>query len=86
MTQILCNKYDARALAFRIAYQSDIRSEEAYKEAKDELLDETMSCDVQEAIDWMIHEMESAIRYGKLTQNRDWRYKFLAAYDICDKL
>jgi len=84
MIQILCNKYDARSLAFRITYQDDgIRESESYIDAMDDLLDETQSCNRQEAIKWMVKHMEDAINYGLHTQNNDWKYRFLAAYDIC---
>jgi len=84
MIQILCNKYDARSLAFRITYQNDgIRESEAYIDAMDDLLDETQSCNRQEAIKWMVKHMEDAITYGIRTQNKDWKFRFLAAYDIC---
>lgn len=87
MIQILCNKYDARALAFRITYQNDsIRDSQAYTEAMDDLMDETMSCNRHEVIKWMVRSMEDAINYWRSTQNKDWKYRFLAAYDICDRL
>lgn len=87
MIQILLNKYDARGLAFRIAYSDkDIRETEGYNDAEDELLEMTMSCNRREAIKWMVHEMEEAIKYGLTSQDRNWRYKYLAAYDICDRL
>ena len=84
MNQVLCNKYDARGLAFRITYQNDgIRESEAYTDAMDDLLDETQSCNRQESIKWMVKHMEDAITYGIRTQNKDWKFRFLAAYDIC---
>lgn len=87
MIQILCNKYDARALALRITYQNDgIRCSNQYLDATNECIDETMSCNRSEAIAWMVKRMEDAINYGISTQKKDWKYRFLAAYDICTEL
>lgn len=86
MIQILCKKYDARGLAFRITYQSDIRTTDDYQEALDEACEQTMSCNRQEAIKWLVNMMEEAIRYGIATQDKGWKSKFLAAYDICESI
>lgn len=86
MIQILCNKYDARALAFKVAYQSDIRATEAYENELENVYETTMSCNRSEAIRWLVNMMEDAISYGIKTQNRDWKEKFLAAYDVCREL
>ena len=84
MIQVLCGKYDARALAFRITYQNEaIRATDAYEEELDRVYEATMSCDRQEAIMWTIKFMENAIRYGIATRNLDWKVRFLAAYDVC---
>lgn len=87
MTQVLLNKYDARALAFKVTYQNEsIRASEEYEAATDDLLDMTMSCNRREAIKWMVHEMEEAIKYGIESRDKGWQHKFLAAYDICERL
>lgn len=87
MIQVLCGKYDARSLAALVVQKDrNIRDSAEYKESMDWLLDTTMSCDRQEAIDSLISSMSHAIRFGKFTQDRSWRYEFLAAYDICKGL
>ena len=41
-----------------------------------------MSCNEQEAVNWMKYYMANAIAYGIQTKNLDWRTKFLAAWDL----
>lgn len=87
MIQVLCKKYDARALAFRITYQNeDIRNTDAYEQELDRVYDETMSCNRHEAIKWTVKFMEDAINYGIESQDLGWKAKFLAAYDVCEGL
>lgn len=79
--------YDARTLAFQIDYTDPtVRGSKKYEEAKDAFIDTTMSCDLDEAINWMNWYMVDAIAYGIVTKDRDWRYLFLAAYDLYNDL
>lgn len=87
MNQILMNKYDADALAFRVTYQNEkLRESEAYENEVDRLIDVTMSCNRREAILWLVKFMEDAIKYGIETRDLGWKTRFLAAYDICSDL
>lgn len=64
----------------------DFRNTEDYKDAKYWFIETTMSCDEEEAINWMNYYMANAIAYGLETKNLDWRTKFLAAYDLFNSL
>lgn len=77
--------YDAGTVAFQIEYNNpgvDLRADEDYKDAEHWFIETTMSCNEQEAIEWMKYYMANAIAYGIQTKNLDWRTKFLAAYDL----
>ena len=81
--------YDAGTVAHLISYNNpgvDFRSEADYKDAKNWFIETTMSCTEKEAIGWMKYYMENAIAYGIQTKNKDWRTKFLAAYDLFNSL
>lgn len=67
--------------AFERAGQ-DFKEDDDYKDAKHWFIDTTMSCDKEEATNWMKYYMANAIAYGIQTKNLDWRTKFLAAWDI----
>lgn len=64
----------------------DYKQDADYIDAKHVFIELTMSCDMQEAINWMKYWMADAIAYGIMTKNLDWRTKFLAAYDIFNDL
>ena len=68
------------------ALGDDFRNDADYIDAKNWFIDSTMSCDQEEAINWMKYYMANAIAYGIQTKNLDWRTKFLAAYDILEGL
>lgn len=77
--------YDSRTVAFQIEYNNpgvDLREDADYKDAEHWFIETTMSCDEEEAINWMKFYMANAIAYGIQTKNLDWRTKFLAAYDL----
>ena len=77
--------YDAGTVAFKIKQSNptiDFRKDPDYKDAEHWFIDTTMSCDPEEAVTWMKYYMANAIAYGIETKNRDWRTKFLAAYDL----
>lgn len=81
--------YDASTVAFQIEYNNpgiNFREDEDYKDAEHWFIDSTMSCDEDEAINWMKYYMVNAIAYGIQTKNLDWRTKFLAAWDIFNDL
>ena len=60
----------------------DYKEEPDYIDAKHWFIETTMSCDEDEAINWMKYYMANAIAYGIETKNLDWRTKFLAAWDL----
>lgn len=81
--------YDARTVAFQIEYNNpdvDFRKDADYEDAKFWFIESTLSCDEDEAINWMKYYMVNAIGYGIKTKNLDWRTKFLAAYDLFNSL
>ena len=75
--------YDARYLADLIIDKTpQIRESKEYKNQMNRIVDETMSCDRQEAIDWMTHYMAQAIEAGTGKKDMRLRCRFLAAYDL----
>lgn len=64
----------------------DYKEDPDYIDCKDWFIETTMSCNTEEAINWMKYYMANAIAYGIQTRNLDWRTKFLAAWDIFNKL
>ena len=79
--------YDARYLADLIADRTpQIRESKEYKAQMNRIIDETMSCDRQEAIDWMDYYMAQAIKAGTGKKDMSLRCRFLAAYDLQDEL
>ena len=64
----------------------DYKNNADYKDAKEWFIETTMSCDQEEAVNWMKYYMSNAIAYGIQTQNLDWRTKYLAAYDLFNSL
>lgn len=87
----LAKCYDARVLAFKCEASfgrsgKDYHEEPDYIDAKDWMLETTMSCNKQEAIEWMKFYMGKAIAYGIESKNLDWKTKFLAAWDLFHSL
>lgn len=83
----LAKCYDANILAFKCEASfskngKDYHDDPDYIDAKDWMLETTMSCDKKEAIEWMKFYMGKAIVYGIESKNLDWKTKFLAAYDL----
>ena len=64
----------------------ELNCTEEYRETMNEYIDYTQSCDLDEAVQWMIHIGKLAIQYGLDTKNLDWKVKFLVAWDICHNL
>ena len=88
-SRVKAQVYDARMVAFQITYNNkgyDFRQDSDYEDAKDWFIETTMSCNEGEAIRWMEYYMANAIAYGIQTKARDWRTKFLAAYDLFNSL
>ena len=79
--------YDANCLA-GIAKNAtpDLRTNTKYTNAKFRFIDETMSCNRQEAIAWMKHYMSEALTGGIDTKDKSWQYSFIAAYDLYNEL
>lgn len=79
--------YDASVVAMQ-AMQAfdkvgvDYQADPDYKDAKYWFIETTMSCDQDEAVNWIKFYMVNAIAYGIQTKNLDWRTKFLAAWDL----
>lgn len=87
--KVKAQAYDAGTVAFQIKYNNptiDFRSEADYEDAKNWFVETTMSCNEGEAINWMKYYMANAIAYGIQTKNKDWRTKFLAAWDLFNSL
>lgn len=87
------NTISASALALQVSNARDCKE---YKDAKDWLIDTTMSCNLEEAKKWMIGQMGKTIEEGFATKTSDilnkkellWnnRCTFLAAYDLYEEL
>lgn len=81
--------YQANTLAFLLIQSNpgkDLREQPEYKEAEDAFYDSTMSCNREEAINWMSYYQSNAIAYGLATNDTRWGYYFLAAFDIQQRL
>lgn len=63
-----------------------IKCTEEYRETMNVYIDETMSCDADEAFHEMVHFGRMAIQYGLDTKNLDWKVKFIVAWDISHNL
>ena len=76
--------YDIDVVAYLILKRADVdlRKTVDYRTCKDVFVELTMSCEKDEAKNWMRYWMANAMSYGNQTRNLDWRTKFLAAYDI----
>ena len=80
-------KYKADEVAKKVmASDPEIQYSDAYRETQDEFIEYTSSCDLGEAVGWMIHIGKMAIQYGLDTKNLDWKVKFIVAWDICHNL
>lgn len=64
----------------------DYKEAPGYTDARETFLDLTMSCDREEAANWMNYWMSNAIAYGIQTKKMDWKTKFLAAYDLFEEI
>ena len=90
-SQLKAQAYDADVVAMQAMHAFE-RAGEDYKEApdyidaKDWFIETTMSCDHDEAVNWMKYYMANAIAYGIQTKNLDWRTKFLAAWDLFEHI
>lgn len=85
--KVKAQAYDAEVIAMKCkeAFEKagkNFWTEPDYLDAKNWFLETTMSCDQEEAINWMKYYMANAIAYGIQTKNLDWRTKFLAAWDL----
>lgn len=81
--------YDADVVAMKCEEafgEKNYKGSEDYQDAKDWFIETTVSCDKKEAINWMKYYMANAIAYGIQTKNLDWRYKFMAAFDLFNML
>lgn len=86
-SKVKAQGYEACVVAMQCkqAYEKSGKTfwlESDYQDAKDAMIDVTMSCDREEAIKWMKYFMANAIAYGIQTKSLDWRTKFLAAWDL----
>ena len=79
-------EYDLNVLVRKIEEQGDCRTNADYEDCQNIYYELTQSCDLEECRSWMRFWMNNAIAYGIQTKNSDWRYKFLAAYDIWNGL
>ena len=64
----------------------DIRNGKDYEDVDFRAHELTMSCDREEAIEWMKHWSIDAICYGIETKDLKWKSLFLATYDIYERL
>ena len=88
-SKVKAGSYEISVVAFQIEYSNpevDFREDADYVDAKNWFLETTMSCNKREAINWMKYYMANAIAYGIQTKNKDWRTKFLAAFDLYNEL
>lgn len=86
-SQVKASMYEAPVVAMQAERCSQNYKEEPdYLDAKEWFIETTMSCNQEEAINWMKYYMTNAIAYGIATKNLDWRTKFLAAWDLFESL
>lgn len=86
-SKVKAQAYEASVVAeqARQAFEKagdDYKANPDYEDAKNWFIETTMSCDNDEAINWMKYYMANAIAYGIQTKFLDWRTKFLAAWDL----
>ena len=74
--------YDLGVLATLIDMNGEVRNSKAYKAYKGILIDQTMSCDKEEATNWMLYTMHNCINNGHHGRDDKLRAEFLAAYDL----
>ena len=74
--------YDLNVIAFKIGCNESIRTSEAYQMHRGRLIEQTMSCNKREALNWMLHIMMSCINRGNRRRDDGLRAEFLAAYDL----
>lgn len=90
-SKVKARAYEASVVAMKCkaVYEQDLidyKQDPDYQDARNWFIDTTMSCNKEEAINWMKYYMANAIAYGIETKNLDWRTKFLAAYDLHESL
>jgi hypothetical protein len=78
-------RYDLRVLSSTLI-QGSFRDTQDYEIVKDWLIETTMSCDRDEAKNWMKFYMADALECSNGEQNNMLRAEFLAAYDILQEL
>ena len=86
-SKVKAQSYDCSVVAMKCKEafekaEKNFWQEEDYIQSKDMFIETTMSCDKEEAINWMKYYMANAIAYGIQTKSLDWRTKFLAAWDL----
>ena len=87
MAMVKSMNYKADEVAKRIKEgDPELVLTDDYRDTLDAYIDETSSCDVYEAVHWMIHTGKLAIQYGLDTKNLDWKVKFIVAWDISHRL
>lgn len=74
---------DARTVATLIR---DLEGTEEYERQEWQILEETQSCDLGEAIEWMKWYMADALRKGGGKKNVELRCRFLVAYNTYKRL
>lgn len=75
------NAYDLDVIARDIMNEGiEYEGTPAYEDAKSVFIELTMSCDENEASQWMNHWMCNAIAYRGIEEN--WKAFYMAAYDI----
>lgn len=90
-SKVKARAYEASVVAAQAAHAfeksgKNYKDEADYKDAKHWFIETTMSCNEEEALNWLKYYMVNAIAYGIATKNLDWRTKFLAAWDIFEGL
>lgn len=78
--------YDLNVIATQIGWNGSIRTSEAYQMHKEILLEQTMSCNKREALNWMLSIMRNCINRGNHGRDDGLRAEFLAAYDLHSNL
>jgi hypothetical protein len=78
-------RYDLRVLSSTLI-QGAFRDSQEYAFVKDWLIETTMSCDRDEAKNWMKFYMADALECSNGEKNDMLRAEFLAAYDILHNL
>ena len=87
MALVKSMEYKSADIAEKIKKMNpDLVLTDDYRDTMDVYIDETHSCDLEEAVRWMAHTGKLAIQYGLDTKNLDWKVKFIVAWDISHRL